>query len=214
MVGNVVMSKYKNIIFDLGGVIINLDMPLTIRKFEELGIPDFHKIYGQLAQTDVFDRFDKGFISEEEFFNGFMEQFHPKCGMNELIDAWNAMLLDFPKKRLDDLMFYKEGYRTFLLSNTNTTHVKAFEEILYRSHGVKDLSGFFERTYYSCDMGMRKPDREIFEHVLNENDLDPNETIFIDDTIIHVNGAQTLGINAILLPKGEEFRDLLAPLLE
>ncbi len=207
------MASVKNIIFDLGGVIINLDMPLTIRKIEALGIPEFHKIYGQLAQTDVFDRFDKGLISEEEFFTSFIEQFQLKCNVTELIDAWNAMLLDFPKNRLEDLLYYRKGYRTFLLSNTNTTHVKAFEDILYKSHGVKDLSGFFEKTYYSCNMGMRKPDREIFEFVLRENNLDPNETIFIDDTIIHVDGARSLGINALLLPKGAGFRDLLEPLL-
>ena len=212
MVGNVDMN-IKNIIFDLGGVIINLDMLRTIKGFEQLGITDFERTYNQLAQTPLFDKFDKGLISEDDFFNSIKAQFNLKQEIPELEKVWNAMLLDFPKTRLDHLMEYKKKYRTFLLSNTNATHIKAFERSLFEAHGAKNLSSFFEKDYYSCRLRMRKPDKEIFEFVLNEHKLIPNETLFIDDTIIHIKGAEKAGINAVLLKKDEEFKDVLDRLL-
>ena len=205
--------KIKNIIFDLGGVIINLDMARTIKGFEELGIKDFEKTYNQLAQTPLFDQFDKGLISEENFFDNLKAQFNLWHSLDQLKVVWNAMLLDFHKQRLDQLVKYKTKYRTFLLSNTNTTHIHAFEESLFKAHSVPNLSSFFEKDYYSCRLNMRKPDAEIFEFVLNENNLVAEETLFIDDTIIHVNSANKLGINAVLLNKGEEFSTLLNELL-
>jgi FMN phosphatase YigB (HAD superfamily) len=213
VVGNVNMKKIKNVIFDLGGVIINLDIPRTIKAFEAFGINDFEKTYSQLSQTAIFDQFDKGTISEEDFFRALRLQFDLDVSIADLKNAWNAMLLDFPKHRLEQLKYYKSNYRTFLLSNTNFTHIQVFEQTLLNEHGVSNLSGYFEKDYYSCRMGMRKPDKAIFEFVLNENQLDPEETVFIDDTIIHVNGAKQAGINAYLLTKGAEFKELLDTVL-
>lgn len=212
MVGNVNM-KIKNIIFDLGGVIINLDIPRTIKGFEDLGIKDFEKTYSQLAQTPLFDQFDKGLIAETDFFNSIKVQFQLTQSIGEIEAVWNAMLLDFPAQRLQHLLEYKKKYRTFLLSNTNVTHVKAFEKELFDKYQVDNLSSFFEKDYYSCNLKMRKPDAEIFEFVLKENNLLPQETLFIDDTIVHVKGAEQYGINAVLLPKGEEFKTLLDSIL-
>lgn len=207
------MANIKNILFDLGGVIINLDIPRTINEFEKLGIDDFEKTYSQLAQTPLFDQFDKGLISEHDFFSAIKKQFALKQPIDQLELAWNAMLLDFPKHRLEQLMEYKKNYNTFLLSNTNTTHIRAFEKTLSDAHSVEDLSPFFKKVYYSCRLQLRKPDKEIFEFVLYDNKLKPEETLFIDDTIIHVQAAQKTGINAVLLPKGEEFKSLLDTLL-
>ncbi len=207
------MEKIKNIIFDLGGVIINLDMALTIKGFEKLGIVNFESTYNQLAQTPLFDQFDKGLISGTEFFNSIKKQFNLTQPILELEKIWNSMLLDFPSSRLNYLLDYKKNYRTFLLSNTNSTHIKAFEKILFDSHSIKNLSTFFEKDYYSCRIKMRKPDAEIFEYVLKENNLMPEETLFIDDTIIHLKGAERVGINTVLLPKGEEFKKILDKIL-
>jgi epoxide hydrolase-like predicted phosphatase len=199
------VKEIKNIIFDLGGVIINLDMLKTIRLFESLGIPHFAATYNQFAQTEVFDWFDKGHITEEEFFNSIRHTFHLKQSTDQLVSAWNAMLLDIPGHRLKQLKWYKSKYRTFLLSNTNETHIQSFERYLQQAHQLENLSVFFEKDYYSCRMGMRKPDTDIFEFVLRENDLDPSETVFIDDTINHIRGAASVGLHTIHLPKGEEF---------
>jgi len=207
------MGKIKNIIFDLGGVIINLDLNKTIKAFESFGISNFSNTYNQLAQTPLFDQFDKGLISEVEFFTELKKQFNLRQSILEMENAWNSMLLDFPSYRLQELSAYKKQYRTFLLSNTNETHITEFEKRLLQNHSINNLSSFFEKDYYSCRLKMRKPDKEIFEFVLNENGLLPSETVFIDDTIIHIEGAKKTGVHTILLPKGKEFKEALDALL-
>ncbi len=130
----------------------------------------------------------------------------------ELLFAWNAMLLDFPKHRLELLSKLKPNYRLFLLSNTNESHVLEFEKTLFASHGYQNLEPFFEKVYYSCRMNQRKPNADIFESVLNENNLVAEETLFIDDSPQHVEGALTLGVKAMLLEKNNEVEDLLKEL--
>ncbi len=207
------MSKINAIIFDLGGVIINLDTYATIRAFNKLSEQPFETIYTQLQQTPLFDLFDKGLIGEPEFFNGLNAAMGTQWRDEKLCKAWNAMLLDFPEHRLNLLKQLGQRYRLFLLSNTNETHVREFESSLYQSRGYKNLDPFFERVYYSCRMGMRKPDTDIFEYVLNENSLVASETLFIDDTIHHVNGARQVGIRGHLLPAHTDIADFITEVL-
>ncbi|MBA3665108.1 MAG: HAD family phosphatase [Bacteroidetes bacterium] len=206
------MKHIKNIIFDLGGVIINLDINKTIAEFNKLTDLKFEDIYTQAQQADLFNNLDKGTISPEEFFKGLRNELKYIQEDDLLIFAWNAMLLDIPEKRLDVLVKAKQNYNTFLLSNTNEPHIAVFEKNLYRQHGVKNFEDYFDKVYYSCRMNMRKPDKEIFEHVLKDNELDPAETVFIDDSIQHVRGAGECGINSYLLPKNMEVGDLLKEL--
>ncbi len=206
------MQAIQNIIFDLGGVIINLDTPATIRAFERLGATRFSDVYTQLQQTQLFDLFDKGQLPEADFRRELTALTGLALSDTDFDAAWNAMLLDFPKHRLNMLASIKPKYRSFLLSNTNFIHVHAFEAELLKSHGHRNLEGFFEKVYYSCNMGMRKPDREIFEYLLKENSLNPAETLFIDDSPQHVEGAQQVGLQAILLGKHEEVTELLKKL--
>jgi putative hydrolase of the HAD superfamily len=206
------MSKIKNIIFDLGGVIINLDILKTISDFNKLSNEAFEAIYTQAHQNPVFDLFDKGLISESEFFFELQRITKSNASINELKKVWNSMLLDFPSNRLELLKKLKPKYRLFLLSNTNETHVTKFENILYNHYQFKNLEPFFEKVYYSCRMKMRKPDSEIFEFVLHENGLNAHETLFIDDSIQHIEGALKTGINAHLLAKEKEVEILLKEL--
>ncbi|MGZ5191439.1 MAG: HAD family hydrolase [Flavisolibacter sp.] len=203
------MSEIKNIIFDLGGVIINLDYSRTINEFNKLSNKPFETIFTQLQQSPVFDQFDKGTISESDFFEELKSSLHAEITMEEMVYAWNAMLLDFPLERLELLEQLKSKYRLFLLSNTNETHVKELESHLQQQHGHKNLEPFFEKVHYSCRMGMRKPDQEIFEFVLKENNLNKNETIFIDDSPQHVQGAMNTGIQSYYLTKGKDVIDLI-----
>lgn len=203
------MSEIKNIVFDLGGVIINLDIPKTISEFNKLSIKPFESIYTQLQQSPIFDLFDKGQISESDFFLQLKD--HLKEGVTDaqMKEAWNAMLLDFPIHRLQLLRALKSNYRIFLLSNTNETHIAQLESDLYKEHGYENLEPFFEKVYYSCRIGMRKPDSEIFEFVLNQNNLNAHETIFIDDSPQHVAGAINTGIKSYLLQKDKDVKDLV-----
>lgn len=203
------MSEIKNIIFDLGGVIINLDIPKTILEFNKLSNKPFESIYNQLQQTPIFDLFDKGQISEADFFYELNNSLSLSLTHKQLLNAWNAMLLDIPIHRLELLNQLKQRYRIFLLSNTNETHITQFENDLYQQHGYKNLEPFFEKVYYSCRINMRKPDREIFDFVLQENALSVSETIFIDDSPQHIEGALKIGINAHLLSKEKDIKSLI-----
>jgi putative hydrolase of the HAD superfamily len=206
------MKQIKNIIFDLGGVIINLDINKTIVEFNKLAETPFESIYTQLQQNQLFDLLDKGMISEADFFEEIKKLINSNNDKQELIKAWNAMLLDFPSERLSLLETLKPKYRLFLLSNTNETHINAFEGDLFKTSGFKNLEPYFEKVYYSCRIGMRKPDQIIFEQVLKENQLIANETLFIDDTQQHVDGARKTGIHGHLLHKNKEVKLLLLEL--
>jgi len=206
------VSEIKNIIFDLGGVIINLDIPKTISEFNKLTNKPFESIYTQLQQSPIFDLFDKGQISEADFFFELNNSLDQPLTHKQLLNAWNAMLLDFPIHRLELLNQLKQRYRIFLLSNTNETHIAQFENDLYQHHGYKNLEPFFEKVYYSCRMNMRKPDREIFDFVLQENTLNASETIFIDDSPQHIEGALKIGIKAHLLSKEKDIKSLIEQL--
>jgi putative hydrolase of the HAD superfamily len=206
------MREIKNIIFDLGGVIINLDYSRTIDAFNRLSGKPFETLFTQLQQNPLFDQFDKGTISEADFFGTLKTAMDTEASQDEMHRAWNAMLLDFPQERLDMLQRLKHKYRIFLLSNTNETHVKELEAQLQRQHGHENLEPFFEKVYYSCRIGMRKPDLEVFEFVLKENGLLKSETIFIDDSPQHVQGAINAGINSYYLTGHKTIDELVSEL--
>lgn len=206
------MSKIKNIVFDLGGVIINLDITKTIKEFNQFSQVPFESVYTQLEQNPIFDLFDKGQISELDFFNQLTSAVNTKANYSQMVNAWNAMLLDFPTHRLQLLKDLKPKYKLFLLSNTNETHITEFENQLHQTHGYPNLNSFFEKVYYSCRIGMRKPDTEIFKFVLNQNQLIASETIFIDDSPQHVKGAESSGIKGYLLNQNRDIKELIEEL--
>lgn len=206
------MNSVKNIIFDLGGVIINLDILATIEAFNQISEVPFENIYTQAEQSPIFNLFDKGEISEFDFFNLLRKELRFKGSDEILYTAWNRMLLDVPQERLDLLVTAKQNYKTFLLSNTNETHISVFERELYLNLGVRNFNDYFDKIYYSCRIGMRKPDKEIFDYVLKKNSLIPEETVFIDDSVQHVKAAGELGIRSYLLQPQMEIIDLLKDL--
>lgn len=202
-------DNYKNIIFDLGGVIITLDYQLTINEFSKLCNRSFDEFFTQYQQLTFFDEFERGEITAEQFRDSIRKEFNLNVS-NESIDfAWNAMLGSIPQERLDFLKELGKEKRIFLLSNTNEIHLKAFTEIILKENAVKDLAVFFEKAYYSHLVKMRKPESRIFDYVINENNLIPSETLFIDDSIQHIEGAKKVGLNAELLPKDYSIIDFL-----
>ncbi|CAN5223877.1 HAD family phosphatase [soil metagenome] len=193
-----------NIIFDLGGVILNLDAEATRKSFEDLGMRDFVNQYSFAKQSGIFDSFDRGEIAEQEFRN-HLKKYLPENTSDESVDkAWNAMLLDLPENRLQLLILLRKKYRLFLLSNTNEIHIKAFSADLEKTFGFSDFTGYFEKVYYSCRIGKRKPDIETFQFVLDENKLKAEETLFIDDSPQHISGAEKLLLKTYLLKPGED----------
>jgi glucose-1-phosphatase len=206
----ILQPHIKSIIFDLGGVLLNLDYNRTTEAFKRLGIAEFERIYSQARQKQLFDEYEKGLIGSEEFRAEMIALLEGKPAPHEIDTAWNAMLLDLPHERLRLLEKLKSKYRLFLLSNTNDIHITAYSAYLLEAFGFPDLSHIFEKEYYSYRVGKRKPDKEIFELVLSENGLQPHETVFIDDSIQHVEGARVAGINAYHLQPPLTIMHLLA----
>lgn len=196
------LQNIRHIILDLGGVILNIDYHRTIAAFEALGIEDFENKYSQAKQSSLFDDLETGRIGTEEFVAGIRQW----CGNNltreQVLHAWNSLILDFPLRRLQLLQQLRLHYDLFLLSNTNEIHETAFNKLLEAAHGMPGLAAFFDKVYLSHRVGMRKPDKEIFEKILEENGLKPEHTLFIDDSPQHIATAQSLGIHAIYLEKG------------
>ena len=196
------------IVFDLGGVILNIDYDLTARAFDKLGFNTFGKSYSQIGQNPLFDAFEKGQITATDFRIQLQELGQFKASDQAIDDAWNAMLLDLPGERLELLLELGNRYALCLLSNTNIIHITEISNYLTRRFGMNDLSSVFQKEYLSFEMGMRKPDTEIFERVLEENKLNPAKTLFIDDSIQHIEGAKKCGLQTHLLQKNETILDL------
>lgn len=203
-------KNIKNIIFDLGGVILNIDYNLTSEAFKKLGLSDFDEKYSQAKQNHLFDDLETGKKSDSEFYDLLKSYFSSDVSTAEMETAWNAMLLDLPAERINLLKNLSTRYRIFLLSNTNKIHYKAYSAYLIKTFGNMIFDEIFEKQYLSFEMGMRKPDKEIFELVLNENKLVPSETLFIDDSIQHIHGAATTGIITHHLQQPETIIDLFS----
>ena len=201
------LNGVKNIIFDLGGVILNIDYGQTANAFKKIGVANFDEIYSQARQGQVFDKLETGELTPDEF-REYMKEIVPSLQLSDIDKSWNAMLLDLPASRIDLLKKLKKKYRLFLLSNTNEIHIKCFRKIIDSSYGENIFDAIFENQYYSSEIGMRKPNPECFQYVLEKNGMEPSETLFIDDSIQHVEGARKLKINAYHLMPGEDITRL------
>ncbi|MBI4947197.1 MAG: HAD family phosphatase [Bacteroidetes bacterium] len=201
-------SSIKNIIFDFGGVILNIDYKLTEIAFAKLGLPDFSNIYSQKNQKELFDLFEKGLITPADFRREVKKYSKQEISDTQIDIAWNAMLLDLPVERVQLLDKLKRTHRVFLLSNTNEIHFTAFSSYMKDKFKRNVFSDVFERYYVSHKVKMRKPDAEIFEMVVQENMLRKEETLFIDDSMQHIEGARKAGLNAIFLEKGKTILDI------
>jgi glucose-1-phosphatase len=196
------LEGIKNIIFDLGGVILNIDYRLTQQAFAQLGIDPQKGLYAQKEQSEIFDLLETGKISEAQFLEKIKAIAPQSVTEVQIIDAWNAMLLDFPLRRLQLLQQLQLHYSIYLLSNTNEIHEKAFNKILQSACGFPSLALFFDKVYLSHRIGLRKPSKEIFEFVLHDAHLVARETLFLDDSVQHIETANLLGIKTIHVTNG------------
>jgi len=187
----------NTIIFDFGDIFINLEKDKAIAEFEKLGLNGPNE---ELLQAN--EKFERGQIKEDQFLETF-QKFLPSADVGEIRGAWNAVIGDFPLYRLEFLQLLATKYRLFLLTNTDQIHINEFEENV----GVSFFSDFyqcFEKVYYSFEMGMRKPDPQIFSYIINKHDLSPKRTLFIDDKKENTDAAAALGINVWNLQVGKE----------
>jgi len=187
-------SGVKNIIFDLGGVFLNIDFAKTEAAFKDLGVNDFHEMFTQHHANDLFIQLETGVITEIEFYDAFRVASGVHLTNEQIKTAWNALLLDFRLPTLAWLESIKEKYKTFLFSNTNQIHHNAFHASYKEQTGRDNFDEFFIKAYYSQYMGMRKPDLAPFQQILEEQGLKAHETLFVDDTIKNVLAAREAGM--------------------
>ena len=202
------MTHLKNIIFDLGGVLINLDFKKSTDAFRELGFPHFENMFSQFKADQLFEKLEKGLISPEDLYTVLHKVGKEGITTEQLQHAWNSMLLDFRVESLAFLNELKKTYNLFLLSNTNAIHLTAFNGILKEQTGLDSLGNFFNRSYYSHLVGLRKPNNDIFEFVLADAGLNINETLFIDDTQDNIETAAKMGFKTHHLLPGEKIENL------
>ena len=208
------MNKIKNIIFDLGGVILNLDYTKTVDEFKKIGLLNFQDLYSQKMQNILFDDFEKGEVSSAEFISSLIDSENLKIKEIDFINAWNAMLLEIPVKKLEFIDALKKDYKVFLLSNTNEVHINKFEDDLKKNNMLNQFYKCFDKVYYSSRMGKRKPDENCFKQVLEENQLVPQQTLFIDDSVQHIKGAKRIGIETFHLEKNKSIIDLVPDIIQ
>jgi putative hydrolase of the HAD superfamily len=198
----------ENIIFDLGVVLLDVDYQKTIDAFGKIGLENPAEAFSKHKQDSFFKDFERGRVSSDEFF----EELRSRIGVasdHDIKNAWNAMLGELPKEKFDLLRDLKLDYSLFILSNTNTIHKVWFENKIEEQHGWKEFEALFRFIGYSHKVGERKPDREAFEFLINRFNLNPAKTLFIDDTLEHVMGAQNCGIKTAHFTEGADLRALI-----
>lgn len=188
--------NYKNIIFDLGNVLVKLDEAATMRAFETLGWPKKDHIREYAEGLKLFQAMGVGLMSNQQFFDAFRATTHSNVTDQQITEATNAMLLYIPEEKKSKLLqLRKEGHRVFLLSNTIDLHWQYCKKNLFPMdyYGVDD---YFEKAFLSQEMHMKKPDDEIFQQVINDATIDPNDTLFIDDLEVNCEAAERNGIHS------------------
>lgn len=190
------MAKVKNIIFDLGGVIINVDDSYTMSAFSKLGIANPRQIFTIEKQADLCDKLEVGEITPEYFCEQLLKLSANKVSHKDILDAWNAMVLDIPQHRIEMLKDVGKKYKIYLLSNTNPMHLHYINNVMLKNYNLM-LEDLFIKTYYSFEVGLRKADARIFQHILHDNSLAAAETLLIDDLASNILVAKDLGIKTL-----------------
>jgi putative hydrolase of the HAD superfamily len=201
------LDTIKTIIFDFGGVLVNLDKQACINAFKNLGVTDIEKYVNEYSQSGLLLDLEKGLISAQEF-RETIKQMSSKEITNEQIDtAWKAFLLDVPDYKLAFIRELRKKFRVVLLSNTNIIHMNFAKKQYFSKNGFS-IDTYFDRCYLSYEIGMVKPSREIFEFILREERISGQECLFLDDGETNIQIASELGINTYWVKPSEDFRPL------
>ncbi|HWB63805.1 MAG TPA: HAD family phosphatase [Chitinophagales bacterium] len=206
------MGTFKNLVFDLGNVIIDIDYRVTVARFQQLALVDFAQVVSYEAQHHIFDVFEKGGITAAQFRHELRQFLKPGTTDEQINAAWNAILIDFPPHKFEILKGLKSRYKTFALSNINEIHVDSINRVAQTKFGEKDFGSFFHAAYYSNEMGYRKPEARIYEMLLQKENLIPQETFFVDDKLENIEAAKAFGIQAYQLTNRDGFLSLLQQL--
>ncbi len=202
------MQEIKNIIFDLGGIFLDIDLQLTKNAFSDLGFADFSSIYSFSSAGQLFEDLETGKITEAQFYDGIRGISGLQLTDEQIRNAWNALLLRFPPERISWLIAIKEKYKVYLFSNTNKIHYDLFSRQFSGQSGGVHFNDYFIKAWYSHEVGMRKPYPQSFSALLEREGLVASETLFIDDTLVNIEGAEQAGLKTIHLVPPRTVLDL------
>ena len=195
------MSNTKNLIFDLGNVLYDIDFVKMYDAFDQLGVPNFENHFTLNKSDQIFFDLEKGIINEDEFCEGFNALYNLNLHKQQIIDAWNALLVGYRKESIDWIKANNGKYATFLYSNTNQIHYDYFIPQFSEEIGGR-FENLFKTPYYSHKMGQRKPDPASFQFILDKEGLIAAETLFIDDNEPNVIAAASVGMQVLYLQSG------------
>ncbi|MEN8248807.1 MAG: HAD family phosphatase [Bacteroidota bacterium] len=204
------LKNISAIIFDLGGVVIDLDVDKSLALFSQYTGLSNKEIYNKFLEDGWTFAFEKGEITAAEFRNRVRLSLGQSISDRKIDDSWNAMIRELPLERLELLGNLQDRFKTIVLSNTNDIHIELFDSVVADVTGGSTIDQYFHKIYYSHKVGMRKPDAEIYEYVVNNNDLDPSSTLFIDDMKANIEGAQTVGLQTLHLTDQNYLFELFA----
>ena len=201
-------TKIKNIIFDLGGVILDIDENIVYKELEKMGV-NIAELAHSKDFIDIMSKFDTGIYTAPTFRRKMKALVGQDKMTDQRFDAiWNAMLLDIPRERIEAIEQVKKHYKIFLMSNTNEIHYDLYVRDLQLRFGYNEFDALFNKSYFSFDIHLEKPDPRFFELILDHEGLTPEETLFIDDTAANIKVAKSLGINTYHISRDELVRNL------
>ncbi|MEQ9218373.1 MAG: HAD family phosphatase [Cyclobacteriaceae bacterium] len=194
------LSKIDTIIFDLGGVIVDLNPGAVIEKLSkhagvDLGPMDKMKEF--IVSSPILIQYETGKSSEEQFLTDMNELLKANMSMEEFEEAWNLMLGNIPEKRLNLMRSLGQNFNTMILSNTNGIHERKFDEMVNEATGEEGMHSFVHLAHYSHRIGLRKPEASCYNYVIDHSQLKPERTLFLDDNRANITSAQSLGIQAV-----------------
>ena len=200
-------SNIKNILFDLGGVILDINVQATLKQFYDLGFPAELMQYPHSMTTDLFFKYETGKLDTDQFRDEIRLRTGVEMSDQAFDEAWNAMLVRIPEERTALLKVLSTRYNLYMLSNTSSLHVKVFEK-MYLDAAGESMHKIFKKIYYSHEIGCHKPDREAWEYVIRDATIKPEETLFLDDNIHNIKAAQELGFQAIHIHERTQLMNL------
>ncbi len=201
------LNGIRNIIFDLGGVLLNIDPKRTINAFGKLGMEQLVGDKGLSYDHEIFYQMEQGKITSDEFRQGVLELLPTQVSFQEIDDAWTAMLLDFPPIRVKLLKNLRKDFKIYLFSNTNAIHVEKFHSDFRNQHGF-EVSTLFNKDFYSNEIGYRKPSAEAYQEIIRLSGINPAESLFIDDSLLNVESAIASGLKGFWLEPRQKVEEI------
>ena len=207
------MTKIKNIVFDLGGVLIDLSHDQAVRRFEEIGVVDAAQLLDTYEQKGIFLEIENGMITADEYCQKLREHTGKDLSYEEIKHAWLGFIVDVPQYKLDHLLKLREHYNVYLLSNTNPIIQEGWARTDQFSAAGRPIGDYFDKMYTSYEVGVTKPDRKIFDYMIADSGLIPSETLFVDDAKSNVEVGRSLGFQTYQPANGEDWREAVDKIL-